>query len=83
MAWMILDFFLGIACSKICAGSSGDLTTYKIVCFLQISFNKLEISVSHYFGTGPTLLWYRGTVWYHQFGSVYFITVRSGWMDGY
>jgi hypothetical protein len=82
MAWMILEFFRD-GSVKICAGSSGDLIVYKIASFLQISFNKLEISILYYFGTGPTLLWYRGTVWYRQFGSVYFITVRSGWMDGY
>jgi hypothetical protein len=54
----------------------------KSVSLLGFSLNKLKILVLHYFGTGPTLLWYRGTVWYHQFGTVYFITVRSRWTDG-
>jgi hypothetical protein len=68
---------------KIRARLSGSLAVQKITCILQFLLNELKVSVPHYFGTGSTLLRYHGTVWYHQFGSVYFITVRSGWMDGY
>jgi hypothetical protein len=56
---------------------SGSSAIQKITCILLFPLNKLEAVVPYYFDTGPTLLWYHGTVRYHQFGSVYFITVRS------
>jgi hypothetical protein len=65
-------------CFKICACTFGCLAARKNVHFLQFPLSKFEVLVPYYFGTGPTLLWYHGTVWYHQFGTVYFITVRSG-----
>jgi hypothetical protein len=38
------------------------LAAEKDVLFLQFVLTKLEVSVPQYFGTGPTILWYRGTV---------------------
>jgi hypothetical protein len=40
-----------VCCFKICARSSDSLAAQKITCFLQFLFNKLEVPVTHYYGT--------------------------------
>jgi hypothetical protein len=40
---------------KICAHASHDSASQKGVRVLQFLLNKLEVSILHYFGTGPTL----------------------------